>query len=670
MGTSKYNLPLVSGTASAKVPRDLNALATAVDDVVKNEVNVLQTLINSKVSSEYVDTRLLDKPTKTYVDSLVQSIASGSPKAVFNSFSQLQAAYPAGDVGIYVVSTDGKWYYWNGSAWTAGGTYQSAAVGDNTVLPKHTDFVDRSINLFNKDDADILLNVYIGVDGTQLNSSTYYTTHKIYVNPGDSVTVRRAESASGGCYRKDGSFISKIGTSAGVVSSPFTFTVPAETYYIRVSGLKANILTDMVVKGTTYPSQFTAYSIKLKFDENNARIQKLSNDINGVAGRIVQSENLFDKNDSTILNGVYINAVGTVVTAAGYFITGKIPCVAGDVFTLQYDASLSDTIMGDFYDVYGNRVDRINAVRDGDYRHITVPANATIVSMRLNHVLSKKDTAMVVKGMTYPAQYVSFKKTFDESFGLNERQKSEASLLVGNGSGIETNKLTGKIVLFNGDSITAGAGWTDAAVKLAPRNNTGWGLIVAQNNQMTGYGYGVGGGTIAGNTFMSDGTTPRHWISRDISNMQANADYIIFQGGINDYWVNVPLGTISTGYNATLDDTTFCGALESLFKQAQLKWKGKKIGFIITHKVFGTTNFATSNMSELYWEKARSICKKWSIPYIDLFNESGLNYDLVDIRNQYSQPRADNTGGDGCHPTEAAYRQYLATKIESWMKHL
>lgn len=37
MGTGNYDLPLISGSASAKVPRDLNALANAVDAMMKNE---------------------------------------------------------------------------------------------------------------------------------------------------------------------------------------------------------------------------------------------------------------------------------------------------------------------------------------------------------------------------------------------------------------------------------------------------------------------------------------------------------------------------------------------------------------------------------------------------------------------------------------------------------
>lgn len=38
------------------------------------------------------------------------------------------------------VAIDGKWYYWNGSAWAAGGTYQSTGLADKGVTPTKASF--------------------------------------------------------------------------------------------------------------------------------------------------------------------------------------------------------------------------------------------------------------------------------------------------------------------------------------------------------------------------------------------------------------------------------------------------------------------------------------------------------------------------------------------------
>lgn len=58
---------------------------------------------------------------------LIKAAASGSPKGTYATVDALKSAYPSGTSGIYVVLADGKWYYWSGSAWTAGGTYLSTA---------------------------------------------------------------------------------------------------------------------------------------------------------------------------------------------------------------------------------------------------------------------------------------------------------------------------------------------------------------------------------------------------------------------------------------------------------------------------------------------------------------------------------------------------------------
>ena len=34
---------------------------------------------------------------------------------------------------IYVLTTDGNWYYYNGTTWVSGGTYQSTSIGDDTI---------------------------------------------------------------------------------------------------------------------------------------------------------------------------------------------------------------------------------------------------------------------------------------------------------------------------------------------------------------------------------------------------------------------------------------------------------------------------------------------------------------------------------------------------------
>lgn len=123
----------------------------------------------------------------------------------------------------------------------------------------------------------------------------------------------------------------------------------------------------------------------------------------------------------------------------------------------------------------------------------------------------------------------------------------------------------------------------------------------------------------------------------------------------------IPLGTITNGYESAYDEYTFSGALESLLKMAQQNWPGKKIGFIVTFKVpsAGSSNGETFYN---YMQRAKEICKKWSVPYVDLFNESNLNYYLEDIKTNFSS-------GDGLHPNTAGY-DVIYPKIREWIKSL
>ena len=87
---------------------------------------------------------------------------------------------------IYVNTTDGKWYYYNGSAWTIGGTYQSTGIGENTVYKPMLE-----IKLGNnfKGSMSAVTGVvwnaggYYKNDGTIGTDQNYAYSSKISVNP-------------------------------------------------------------------------------------------------------------------------------------------------------------------------------------------------------------------------------------------------------------------------------------------------------------------------------------------------------------------------------------------------------------------------------------------------------------------------------------------------------
>ena len=198
--------------------------------------------------------------------------------------------------------------------------------------------------------------------------------------------------------------------------------------------------------------------------------------------------------------------------------------------------------------------------------------------------------------------------------------------------------------------------------------------------------WAVGGGTVAEALPARSNGKPRHTVSGTLEQMHEeypNADYIILEGGTNDADLlgNAVLGESTTrlgsfdrfDYSGNYDRTTFCGALESVFYRATNYWMDKKIGFIVAQKMFCCTISEYENR-RLYFDRAVEICKKWGIPYIDLWNGCYLNPHLehmYDATKTKEENKQENKGYyfDGQHLTSRGY-DVTAELIETWLRML
>lgn len=216
-------------------------------------------------------------------------------------------------------------------------------------------------------------------------------------------------------------------------------------------------------------------------------------------------------------------------------------------------------------------------------------------------------------------------------------------LVLGTGENM-SNPLTGKVASFNGDSICH-----------APDANGGYVTQVGTNNGMTVQNVGMSGGTIAN-------VSGHHCISGTVSDMRSDADYAIFEGGINDCDLSVPLGSISSGFTATLDSSTFAGAFEQMLKSAIARFPTAKIGYIFIHKCYG--GFESTDGANSYYGIAKAACEKWGIPYLDLNTQTPPLRYIDALRTAYT------LSGDGIHPNAEGYELFYVPKIEAWMKTL
>jgi len=214
------------------------------------------------------------------------------------------------------------------------------------------------------------------------------------------------------------------------------------------------------------------------------------------------------------------------------------------------------------------------------------------------------------------------------------------------------SRLKGKKICYNGDSIA------ESRFSGFASNGGGYPYLIAQQTGGSYENKAVSGGTLS---ISSAG----HHVCETISSMASDADLVCLEGGINDYWLHVPLGDFTeSDFTGSLDETTVCGALESIFRQAINKWVGVPIVFVIVHKIT-TTAWTVNNAGYTFAqerEKLIGICKKYSIPYVDMWAEGGLNAYMSVLDNAYLNG-GGNEHPDGCHPDVNGYKKYYVSRL-------
>lgn len=223
----------------------------------------------------------------------------------------------------------------------------------------------------------------------------------------------------------------------------------------------------------------------------------------------------------------------------------------------------------------------------------------------------------------------------------------------------DSNPLYGKTAIFFGDSLCYGYG--DAA--------GGWaGWIQKENPSMNCINCGVGGYTfLKGSEKWFDG-------GENQASLPDDADYIIIQGYTNGMYgkkPKKPLGKIDEDdYTVTAqncDTSTYSGEMEKFILQCLNRWSGKKLGFIISFKA--VAHLDSSNPYRQFTKQMLACCRKYSIPVLNLQEESTIPcYTQKDI-DEYFYKRGTAPHGDGIH-LNAKGNAIISSKIEAWMKTL
>ena len=170
-----------------------------------------------------------------------------------------------------------------------------------------------------------------------------------------------------------------------------------------------------------------------------------------------------------------------------------------------------------------------------------------------------------------------------------------------------------------------------------------------------------------------------------IDNIPDDADIIILEGGINDFFhasKGCVLGTykdnlykyptsakyengaysyVEFAVDTTFDASTFCGALEIALTKILVRFVGKPFIYVIPHNPSASADIDT------FFDSAKAICEKYGVP-------------VVDIRKVGCMPRIYTLSGktdgtsaftqDGVHPNPLGYQLHYVPAIASTLKSI
>jgi hypothetical protein len=231
--------------------------------------------IISYLKAKELETQMADKASKAEI----QNIGNASPKGVYATLSALQTAFPTGTTGIYLVTADGKWYYWSGSAWTTGGTYQSTGIADGSINPEQTTWVSaiRSKNIYNKDDVFSGKTVNDGAGLVLSDNANKFASNYIPVKPNTSYVISHMSDvgfqSTSAIYQ-----INSAKTSGSAInyaiSNNTSFSTNSTAAYIRVVSDLREINLIQIEQGST-PTAYVDYTSIVNINIPNLQFPSL-----------------------------------------------------------------------------------------------------------------------------------------------------------------------------------------------------------------------------------------------------------------------------------------------------------------------------------------------------------------------------------------------------------
>ena len=599
------------GTLTNLIKGYVDPIYEAYENQINAEVGDFKYNVNQSISSQNEEINSFKNSINSQVDIIndkVESATNGSPKGTYDTLTALTTADPNHDY-VYLVAADGKWYYYNTSttSWTAGGTYQSSGIAE------------KSITILNLDDPlQSNFNIVYGNPiTTEMTDNSYY-----YVNNGEVDTnsgnnyKRFSTTLDINCiynftgynsYSATGLIITD--SNGDIIYNSNETVIAGETrlnklFLCNEDGMTAYISINKIITDKLF--EFKTSLRKVVNIYNNLKIQNTPNEVKTLNDYYIAYSTTISTNEPCFTSASgYTTKMYSMSKGVTYKITYKGFYAARGYATCKLDNTLLDIVETD------------------------TSGETTFTAEYDGYIFtSNKDTSLI-----------GTVEIVNEAIDISITAES-------------ISKLKNKKIIYDGDSIC------ESRTGATANNGGAYPYLISLETESTYVNAAVGGGKLI-STIGSSG----HSIVDNIVNLPTDGDLYCFEGGVNDYLTNAPLGTFDPeDYTSTPDITTISGALEKIFSYAINNFIGKPIIFVIIHKIQNPFVIRNGYNFPMLRERMIAICNKYSIPYYDAYNKSGLNGMIANQRTNFLNATIDGTA-DGLHPNKNGYEIYYVPQL-------
>jgi len=641
------------------------------------------------------------------VQTQISNIGNASPKGVYTTTTALTTAFPTGNTNIYVVTADGKWYYWNGSVWTAGGTYQSTGIANGSVTKAMLETL-----LQNKIINQLVNNYYMygGINHSLdvlVNANTLqFTTNTTYGAAGFAVP-----NMNGHKYK----FITTVKNIGAVTANTMQRLIgfnnsPSATANASVNGSSlVSVFSLAVNEQETYIDEFissdsthSAIALQILTATNGAVLQITQNiyDITNIDSNLDASINwltispysfVADSLSSTasLPNGIVkvsnfeTDFANKIITLNQLVNTSYMHNGTADGSTVVDNSNTDEILTNTAYGTFGFHVSNVNG---HVYKSVTTVTNLGSTTASVNTMSaygnynSNQNGNVTLNGINLSASQsiiAGASYTFTDQFTSNQSAYSRTAVCIFtalNGAHLKVSQntydITGltalQISMLNWLNVSHYSIISDSSLNVLSKwYGKTWVVlgdsIMQHNNIQPIVQSALGFGTVV-NLAISGQAVATMADNLTLAQAQA-ADIITLYGCLNDFVPNgSPLGTINDTPNKT--GSTFLSRLKYTIETILTLVPTAFLVIIGTHNaadayrppIYGYIN-GTQGIVD-YVAGMQQVAQHYGLPFIDMFGKSGFNaFSLTAY-----------TGSDGAHPNSVGAAKIASILVDEFTK--